>query len=150
MIRLCGIRRDFWLETITSISSSGDTVIFNGGTSDRTVDRIAIFVLSNRNANFIRHPEWLALSAHGHQRNRGIFTWIFCFSLGHMSLSGPLSLGSTIRHWQPLTVTDETRNWGGLICAEDLALPARRALKLSYYVHVFARSIHLFINFKIF
>lgn len=57
MIRLCGIRRDFSLETITLISSSGDTVIFNGGTSDRTVDRIAIFVLSNRNANFIRHPE---------------------------------------------------------------------------------------------
>lgn len=37
----------------------------------------------------------------------------------------------------------------GLICAEDLALPARRASlvsKLSYYAHVFARSIHLFIK----
>lgn len=39
---------------------------------------------------------------------------------------------------------------GGLICAEDLALPARRASKLTYYVQVFTRSIHLFINFRIY
>lgn len=49
-----------------------------------------------------------------------------------------------------LAAIDRDAKLGGLICAEDLALPARRALKLSYYVHVFARSIHLFINFKIF
>lgn len=56
MIRLCEILVvTFRLKTIRSILSSGDAVAilrFNGGTSDRS----AIFVLSNRNANFIRHP----------------------------------------------------------------------------------------------
>lgn len=92
MIRLCEILVvTFRLETIRSILSSGDAVAilrFNGGTSDRST----IFVLSNRNANFIRHPGVIgSLCTRPSEESRNFHVNFLFFSWPHVTVRATLA-----------------------------------------------------------